>query len=405
MTLSTGRARTGGIPRYRPWSGPAVLSAGFRPFFLLVGLWAVVAVPLWLAIFGGLLALPTAFEPADWHGHEMLFGFAQAAIAGFLLTAVPNWTGRMPIQGWGLLGLALLFAAGRIAVACSAVLGPWAALVDLAFPLVLLAALGREIVTGRNWRNLPMLGALGLIATANALTHLEAAGRLETDDLGLRLGIAIVIMLIGLIGGRIIPSFTRNWLAKRGAGTLPAPFGRFDMAAMAATALALGIWAFAPEAMAVAPFAGLAAAANLVRLVRWQGHRTLAEPLVWVLHAGFFWIPLGLGLMALAPFLPAMLPSAPLHALTGGAIATMILAVTTRATLGHTGRALSADRVTTLIYGLVMLSATARVAAGIATEAYLPLVELAGLAWLGAFALFVVRYGPMLVLPRADRRG
>lgn len=395
------RRPPGGIPRYRPWTGPAVFSAGFRPFFLLAGLWAVIAVPLWLAVLSGHVALPTAFDPVTWHAHEMLFGFAQAAIAGFLFTAVPNWTGRMPIQGWPLGAFALLFVAGRIAVLCSAKLGLAAAIIDLAFPLALIAALGREVVAGRNWRNLPILAAVGAIAAANGLTHLEALGWAATGAAGLRLGIAVIIMLIGLVGGRIIPSFTRNWLAKRGGSPMPAPAGRFDAAALIAAALALAVWTIAPDVAAVPPLMALAALAALIRLARWQGHRTLAEPLVWVLHVGFLWLPIGFGLVALASWTAALPLSAALHALTGGAIATMILAVSTRATLGHTGRDLYADRRTTCIYGLATASAAARIAAGLSADAYLPLLALAGVAWLAAFALFLFVYGPMLLTPRA----
>jgi uncharacterized protein involved in response to NO len=314
---------------------------------------------------------------------------------------VPNWTGRLPIQGWRLGVLALLFVAGRGAVACSASLGPAAAAIDLAFPLLLLVALAREIVAGRNWRNLPMLGALGLLALANGLTHLEALDRAGTGPLGLRLGTAVVIILIVLVGGRIIPSFTRNWLARRDAARLPVPFGRFDRAAIAATIAALVAWALMPDTAAVAALMALAAAANLVRLARWQGHRTSAEPLVWVLHLGYLWVPIGLCLMAISAFLPAITPSAALHAFTGGAAATMILAVATRATLGHTGRELHADRVTTLAYGLVVASALARIAAGPFAGAYLPLLAFAGAAWCAAFALFLLVYGPMLLAPRA----
>jgi uncharacterized protein involved in response to NO len=393
--------QAGGIPRYHSWSGPAVLGAGFRPFFLLAGLWAAIAVPLWLAELDGHATLPTAFDPVIWHGHEMLFGFAQAAIAGFLLTAVPNWTGRLPIQSWRLRVLALLFVAGRVAVACSAEIGPAAAAIDLAFPLLLLATLAREVVAGHNWRNLPMLGALGLITVANGLTHLEALGWASTGPLGLRLGTAVIIVLIGLVGGRIIPSFTRNWLAKRNSATLPAAFGRFDMATVAATIVALVWWAFMPDSAAMPLLMAIAGAANLVRVARWQGHRTFAEPLVWVLHVGFLWVPIGFGLMAISPFLTQVAPSTAFHAFTGGAVATMILAVATRATLGHTGRELHADRRTTLIYSLAVVSALARIAAGFSADTYLPLLALAGVAWFAAFALFLVIYGPMLLAPRA----
>jgi uncharacterized protein involved in response to NO len=390
----------GGIPRYRAWSGPALLSAGFRPFFLAAGLWAVVALPLWLATLTGLIAVPTALDPVAWHGHEMLFGFVQGAVAGFLLTAVPNWTGRMPIQGWSLGALAALFVAGRVAVTTSGVIGPGAAAaIDLAFPAALIAALGREIIAGRNWRNVPVLGAVGLLGAANLLTHLQPTGLAETAGLGLRLGIAIVLMLIGLVGGRIIPSFTRNWLAKRGETRLPAPAGRLDASAMGVTAAALVTWIIAPDWVGVAPLMALSGAANAVRLARWRGQLTTTEPLVWILHLGFAWLPIGYALMALAPVL-GIAQTAALHALTGGAMTTMILAVSTRAILGHTGRALHAGGGTVAIYVLVTLAAAARVAAGIATAAAMPLLYVAACAWSVAFILFLAVYGPMLLTPR-----
>lgn len=393
---------SGGIPRYRPWRGPAVLGAGFRPFFLLAGLWAAIAILVWLAAFTGRIAVPTAFAPTVWHAHEMLFGFVQAAVAGFLLTAVPNWTGRMPIQGWGLAGLAAVFLAGRIAVAWSAMIGPAAALIDLAFPIVLLAVLGREIVAGRNWRNMPMLAVMLVFGLANGMTHAEALGWADTGAIGLRLGIAVIAVLITLVGGRVIPSFTRNWLAKRGSARLPAPVGRFDAATIAVTAAALLVWTAMPDTTAMAGGMALAAVMNFLRLIRWRGHSTMAEPLVWILHIGYLWLPVAFALLALAPFVAAVLPSAPLHALTGGAMATMVLAVSTRATLGHTGRALHAGPWTVVMYGLVIVSAAARVGAGFAPEWYDPLLAVAGLAWIASFAIYVAVYGPMLLRPKPE---
>src|SRR5690606_18042880 len=212
----------------RSHAGPAILRQGFRPFFLLAGLWAAAAVPLWLVVFHGGLAVPSAFGPAGWHGHEMIFGFAAAVLAGFLLTAIPNWTGRLPLQGRPLAGLVAVWLAGRLAVALSEALGPWAtAAVDLAFLVLMLMMALREIVAGRNWRNLPLMGALLLLIAANVLTHLEVAGLAATMQAGERLGIAVFAMLIGLIGGRIIPSFTRHRPAKRGAPPLPAACGTY----------------------------------------------------------------------------------------------------------------------------------------------------------------------------------
>jgi uncharacterized protein involved in response to NO len=391
-------ARAGGISRYRPFEGPALLCQGFRPFFLGAGLWALAAMLLWIAVLQGRLAIPTAFDPVAWHVHEMLFGFLVATIAGFLLTAIPNWTGRMPLQGPPLGVLAALWLAGRLAVLGSAWLGALAAAaLDLAFLAVLLAVVLREILAGRNWRNLPMPLALGGLLAANALTHADAAGIAATGPLGQRLAIGIVILLISLVGGRIIPSFTLNWLKKRGAARLPARFDALDRAALALAAGALALWAIAPDS-GIAGLAMIAAGLlALARLARWRAPLTLSEPLVWSLHLGFFWVPLGLLLTGLAALSPAVPQVAGLHALTAGAMGGMTLAVMTRATLGHTGRALVADRWTAAIYVLVAAAAALRVAAPLAPGVYLPLIWASGLAWSAAFGLFGVRYGRLLL--------
>ena len=157
------------IPRYRSHAGPVILSAGFRPFFLGSAIWAAIGVPLWLCVYMSGLVVPTALPPSIWHAHEMIFGFAAATVAGFLLTAIPNWTGRMPLQGGPLAALVLLWAIGRVAVLLSAVIGaPAAAVADLSFPAAFLAAIAREIIAGRNWRNLPVLGALALLLIGHA---------------------------------------------------------------------------------------------------------------------------------------------------------------------------------------------------------------------------------------------
>jgi uncharacterized protein involved in response to NO len=399
--MSQADARAG-IPRITARSGPAVLGYGFRPFFLAAAVWAVVAMVLWLPAMMGAPVLASAFDPLTWHVHEMLFGFVGAAIAGFLLTAIPNWTGRMPLQGTPLLGLVALWFAGRVAVLVSAPIGPWpAAAVDLAFYAVLLAVIVREIVVGKNWRNLVMAIALVLFLVANALMHLEAVDLAQTAALGYRLAIAVVTMLIVLIGGRIIPSFTRNWLAKRHATALPAPFGPVDKAVMAVSVLALVAWTIEPLSAVTALLAALAAVMNLIRLARWRGYATLAEPLVTILHVGYVWVPIGFALMAAGAvdWVPA---AAAVHALGAGAFATMIMAVTTRATLGHTGRALHAGPATTILYVLVTLAAALRLAAWGLPALYLPLVHSAGSAWIAAFLGFVLIYGRMLVTPRPD---
>jgi uncharacterized protein involved in response to NO len=376
-----------------------VFSAGFRPFFLLAGLWSAVAVPIWLYAYSGGLPLPGALPGVIWHVHEMVFGFAFASVAGFLLTAIPNWTGRLPLRGAPLAMLALLWLAGRAAVLLSSHLGAAvAAAIDLAFPAALIAVVARELAAGRNWRNLPMLAALALLFAGSLLVHLHAIGLAYTAQLGNRLGLATLLMLIALVGGRIVPSFTRNWLAKqRPGGAMPAQNGPLDLAALAVTLAALAGWVAAPEAAAVQWLALAAGLALGARLSRWRGLATAREPLLFVLHAGYGWLAVGLvllGASGLAAFLP---PSAALHALTVGAVGTMTLAVMTRATLGHGGQPLVAGRATVLAYILVSAAALLRLAAPLGGETYVVLTWAAGAAWSAAFLLFVISYRGLLL--------
>jgi uncharacterized protein involved in response to NO len=379
---------------------PPLLRLGFRPFFLAAALWAVAAMALWLPIFRGDIALPTAFDPVAWHVHEMLFGTVAAVVAGFLLTAIPNWTGRLPLRGAPLGGPVALWLAGRAAVAFSAPVGPLVAgLVDLAFLATFLALVAREIIAGRNWRNLPMPAALALLLAANVLMHAEAIGLAATGATGQRLAVATIVALIGLVGGRVVPSFTRNWLTRRGETKTPPGFGAVDRAGQLALVGALLLWVAIPDSAATGAALIVAGLATLARLARWRGHRTLAEPLVWSLHLGYAWLPVGLvlsGLAALPPYLPAV---AGLHALTAGAMGAMTLAVMTRASLGHSGRALAADRITTAIYVLVHAGALLRVAAPFVDAASLMLLWTSAAAWAAAFGLFVVGYGRLLLTP------
>jgi len=394
------------IPRYRPHAGPILLSAGFRPFFLGAAVWAAIGIPSWLAVYSGGTSLPSLFPPLIWHVHEMVFGFAAATVAGFLLTAIPNWTGRMPLQGWSLAVLVLLWAIGRAGVLLSADIGaPAAAVADLVFPAVFLGVVAREIVVGRNWRNLPMLAALSLLLAGNLLVHLDAVGIADTAELGNRIGVATLLMLISLVGGRIIPSFTRNWLTKnRPEVSPPHPESRVDHAVLGVTALVLISWAVAPDAVVTAWGTIMAGSAIGLRMSRWQGHKTMREPLLFILHLGYGWLAVGLllfGLDALFYFLPT---TAALHALTVGAIGTMTLAVMTRASLGHTGRSLVAGPGTQAIYALVTLAALLRVLSPFAGAQTMIMLWAAGASWAAAFGLFAILYGSMLTRPRVTKR-
>jgi uncharacterized protein involved in response to NO len=235
------------LRRRREYAGPALFSYGFRPFFLGAAAWAALAMVLWLPQYFGHLKLPTAFAPLDWHIHEMIYGYVAAAVGGFLLTAIPNWTGRLPVNGYPLVALVVLWLLGRIAIAGSAICGALlAALLDVSFLVIFAAVAFLEIVAGCNWRNLRVLIVLGVLIAGNIAFHMEVI-RSGSADYGIRIGIAALIGLIMLIGGRIVPSFTHNWLVRNNPGRLPQPFSGFDGATIGVGALALICWIAFPQ--------------------------------------------------------------------------------------------------------------------------------------------------------------
>nr|WP_246781389.1 NnrS family protein [Rhodoblastus sphagnicola] len=377
------------------------MSLGFRPFFLAGAVWAVVAVIVWLPQFFGELSLAGALQPMDWHAHETVFGYGGAVVTGFLLTAVPNWTGRPPLQGKPLAALVLLWLAGRAAVLLSAQLG-WAvaALIDCAFLVTVCGVIGREIVAGNNNKNFKVLIFVGLLACANIAFHIEAHVSGDAAH-GRRFGVAALVALVMLIGGRVIPSFTQTFLARRGQGRSPRAFSRFDALCLALSVPALAAWTLYPENQYVGLALIAAGLVNVARLARWAGERTGAEPLVAILHLAYAFIPLGFILTGLAACTGALPVSAGLHAWGVGAIGAMTLAVMTRASLGHTGRPLSAGRATQAIYAAVVLAALARIAAALAPAYAFALLHVAALCWLAAFGGFVLTYAGALLRPRS----
>jgi uncharacterized protein involved in response to NO len=386
------------VPRLRRYSGPAIFSYGFRPFFLFGAFYGALAIALWLPFYFGDLVLPTVFGPIDWHIHEMLFGYFAAAISGFLLTAIPNWTGRLPLQGRGLALLFCVWIVGRLAVASSAIIG-WsaAAVLDSAFLFLIVAAAAREIVYGRNWRNLKVLIPVSVLALTNVAFHVES--HLGAADISVRVAIGSIIFLIMMIGGRIIPSFTRNWLARQDPGRLPAPFGRFDAVAIAASAVALVAWAVHPDGAVVAVLLLLAGLLQAARLARWAGDRTVRDRLVLVLHVAYTFIPLGFAITA-GGAIGVVPPSAGIHTWMVGAAGLMTLAVMTRATLGHTGQALVASGATQGLYLLVGCAAVLRVLAAVEPD-ITALLYLAAAAWSVGFFGFVATFGRLLMTPKA----
>ena len=373
---------------------PPLLTAGFRPFFLAAAGWAVLSMAAWLPLFSGELELPSGFDPLSWHIHEMLFGFVMAAVGGFLLTAIPNWTGRASVAGVPLAVLAGLWLLGRVVCAFSALIPGWLVVpADLAFAVALEGVAARELSAAGNRRNYPLLVPVIVLAIANLLMHLRV-------EAGWRLGVAAVIVLISVIGGRIVPVFTSNWLNARGMAPVQRQIPWLTHAARGALVAAMLGWVFLPDWHPLGLLLLAAAGLNLVRLARWRGVATLAEPLLLVLHVGYLWLVAGVALLGASLLTDVVPPAAAVHALTAGAMGTMILAVMTRATLGHTGRVLRADKVTVVIYALASTSAVLRIAAAWASDGQTDLYEVAALAWVGAFGLFVVEYGPMLLAPR-----
>ena len=315
-------------------------------------------------------------------------------VIDIILTAIPNWTGRLPLSGWPLAGLVALWLAGRIA--CVLVAEPAAAMaVDLAFPALLAFAVWREVLAGKNWKNAPIAAMITLFGIANALHHGENFG-VVPDGLGPRLALAAAAVLIALIGGRIVPSFTRNWLVKQGDPALPKPFGAIDKIAIGSTAGSGIAWTAAPYSLAAAVLLCVAGVLLLVRLSGWRAAATFQEPIVLIMHVGYAWLGLALLLLGVSGLAELVPETAALHALTAGAIGTMTLAVMTRASLGHAGRTIVADRVVVAIYWAVTLGAALRVAAPFAGNLYRETLVAGGAFWSTAFLLFAVRYAPIL---------
>lgn len=381
-------------PRHT-YQGPDFLSQGFRPFFLGGAIWAPIALALWLGTWLGHAPTWLQFD-AQWHMHEMLFGFVGAAMAGFLLTAIPNWTGRYPVRGAALGWLFLLWCIGRVAMLMQPAFPDfplwWA---EALFLPVFALAIFREIVAGQNWRNLKMAVIVAGLALANIWFHLETTGALPARDHGMRAGIALVIFAVALIGGRVTPSFTRNVLKQRGSEVLPSAVTNTDRFTLSMT-LVFGIsYVLWPQSLMTGALALVAAFLHLERLVRWRGLHVLFEPMLWILHLAYLWLPVGFFLYAGAIFFQQFWQSAAIHAFTIGAFTSMIFAMMTRASRGHTGRELHANWLTTGIYVCITGAALLRIAGAMMGGSGFH--EVSGILWIIAFALFLIGYAPILL--------
>lgn len=389
--MNNNNASQGAAPHY-----PAFLSYGFRPFFLLGAIYAGLTIMVWLPVFYGELSLHTAFAPRDWHIHEMLYGYLPAIIAGFLFTAIPNWTGRAPIKDSPLLAMVLLWIAGRLAVTLSIDTGWLAAMiVDCSFLAMLIALAAREVCASGNWRNLKVIVVVGFLLAGNVAFHLET--HLEgAADYSIRLGIAVIVFLLSLIAGRIIPAFTRNWLTRENPGRLPAQFALFDLTTLLLTVVALVLWIAIPASHITGAALLLVGALHVIRMGRWAGDRVLRDRLLLILHVGYAFLPLGFLLAGAGAFglVPA---SGGAHAWMVGGAGVMTLAVMTRASLGHTGRPLKASHAIEAIYAAVVVAALARICAAVHPAWSEHLLHIAALAWVVAFFGFGAVFGPMLL--------
>jgi uncharacterized protein involved in response to NO len=392
----------GPVPVAHPGTRWPIARKGFRPFFLLAALFACAIVPAWLLMLSGVLQPTSSLDAVTWHAHEMVFGYAAAVIAGFLLTAAGNWTGRETVVGVPLLALAGVWALGRCAMAFPAALprGVLAA-IDLAFLPLLAATVARPVLATRNRRNFVMLVLLGALACANAVVHLDALGVLPSGSARRAMFVAIDVVLVlgAIIAGRVVPMFTKN-----ATGQPTASAGRaIDALALAAMAAITGIDGLRPESDLGRIAAGIAGALLVVRAARWGTRHTIRHPLLWILHAGYGWMALGFLLRAL-PLVGVAIPgSLAMHAFTVGALGSLTLGMMARVTLGHTGRSLQASRGTTTAFALITMAATVRVVAPlVAAGGPLIILALAGAAWTAAFGLYLVVYAPMLTAARVD---
>jgi uncharacterized protein involved in response to NO len=377
--------------------GLPLLRLGFRPFYVGAALFAVVVMVLWYPIFLGQMTPASGVAPVVWHAHEMLFGFAAAVIVGFLLTAGKAWTGLPTPRGASLGALFALWVAARIA----ALVAPYPVffLLDVLFLPVVAALFIALLLRAGNTRNLKIGAVLALLGVANLVFHLAASGAIAIDPVRALYGaLALIIVLETIMGGRVIPSFTMN--VTPGLKLPSAP--RRDAVAIVLTALGLACWTFdGPRVLSAVLLTG-AAVLHAVRWLSWAPWVTLTRPILWILHLSYAWIPIGLALLAAAQ-MGWLAPSAGVHALAVGATGGLIIGMLTRTARGHTGRPLTVSPIETLAYVMVILAALLRVAVPIAWPAlYATALLGAGILWVAAFAIYLVKYMPWLMAGRLD---
>lgn len=385
-----------GVPVSHPSGELALWNLGFRPFYLLASIFAAVSILLWIGEYAGFLSGGYLRDPV-WHAHEMLFGYTVAVVTGFLFTAVRNWTGQPTPTGALLAGYALLWVAGRISV-----LTPYpfvAAIVNAAFPIAVAVGLAVPLARSNNRRNYFFVALLALLGAVALVVHMARLGLVAWPQrASLQIGLDIVLFIIAVMAGRVIPMFTNNGIP--GAHATRNPL--VERASLGGLLLLIAADVMQVDSSAIAVLAILVALLHAVRLWRWQPWRTVSTPLVWILHAAYGWIVAYLLLRALAVWGYVAAPLA-VHALTIGTIGGMTMGMMTRTARGHSGLPLVADRFEVACYALIELAALVRVFGGMALpDFYRATVVVSGLCWSSGFALYAIRYWPILTRPRLD---
>ncbi len=377
-----------------------LFALGFRAFFALAGLSALLLIVVWNAMFKGHLAMDNYFANNFWHAHEMLLGYSAAVIAGFLLTAVKNWTGRATLSGDQLAWLCLLWLYGRLVPFYSGLLpDELIAAVDFAFLPALAYQISKPIMQTKYYTGFVFIGILGLLSLGNALLHADVLGYSEnTAWLGIQIVVATIILLILVIAGRVFPFFTERGLS----GTLIIRNPMLDNLSIAAAVLFFGLQVAGVTGTVLAVTAMIAGIVNALRVIGWYTQKIWYVPLLWILYIGYFWIILGFFLSALAAY-EILLPSLALHAFTIGGIGVLTLGMMARVALGHTGRALRVSNAIAIAFALLNLAVLFRVLLPIALPNwYNSFIYLSTLSWLAAFSLFVFVYMPILTSVRLD---
>ncbi len=392
-------------------SVPVFLTAGFRFFFLAAGIFGAAAMAFWIFwltihhLGGAFVSAPMAMAPHHWHAHEMIYGYTVAVMAGFFLTAVPNWTGAPSARAAYISFTGVIWLAGRSAIWFSAHLDPLlVAAIDLAFIPLLMQKIGGNLLKKTQARNLVFLGLLIAMLTGNIIMHLEWIGWIDDGTFaGARLGIFTSAAMIVIIGGRVVPGFTRNALNRRGhVGAMPSNHPIVDRVAIASSVLTAVLSAFASDSILFAGLCLVAGAANIARVAGWRGQLTVREPILWVLHAAFAMVGLSYLGFATSHFLAYPTEVGALHLMAIGAVGTMTLAMMTRASLGHTGRQLVVARPIAGAYVAVLLAAAIR-GFGPDLIGYYPALYASGCLWIAAFCVYVALYLPILGRDRQPR--